>query len=168
MEMLKMFLLLPQPKGNAWFHQLYHSVFSSYLLMKHITSPIMGWLLNFNPKWKDFAMGNFFYWAIIAHRLYFTPQPNRSKTFYAFQSCHHPRAFFWVLEDLKKQILKFFNEPFQREVTLKFLGYRTQEATLGALWQATFLYKSASYQPPGCTQGARLVIPTPVGWPWGA
>ena len=25
-----------------------------------------------------------------------TPQPNRSKTFCAFQSCHHPRAFYWV------------------------------------------------------------------------
>ena len=47
-----------------------HSVFSSYLLTKHISSAIMGWLLSFNPKWKDFAMGNFFYWANIAHRLY--------------------------------------------------------------------------------------------------
>ena len=48
----------------------WHSVFSSYLLTKHISSAIMGWLLSFNPKWKDFAMGNFFYWANIAHRLY--------------------------------------------------------------------------------------------------
>ena len=27
-----------------------HSVFSYYLLIKHITSAIMGWLLNFDPK----------------------------------------------------------------------------------------------------------------------
>ena len=27
-----------------------HSVFSSYLLIKHIPSPIMGWLVNVNPK----------------------------------------------------------------------------------------------------------------------
>ena len=49
---------------------VFHSVFSSYLLTKHISSAIMGWLLIFNPKWKDFAMGNFFYWANIAHWLY--------------------------------------------------------------------------------------------------
>ena len=55
---------------NEWQALITHSVFSSYLLMKHIPSPIMGWLLNFNPKWKDFAVGNFFYWANIAHQLY--------------------------------------------------------------------------------------------------
>ena len=33
----------------------------------------------------------------------------------------------------KKQFLKYSSEPFQREVTLKFLGYRTQDTTLGAL-----------------------------------
>ena len=46
-----------------------HSVFSSYLLIKHISSAILGWLLYFGPKWKDFAIGNFFYRANIAHHL---------------------------------------------------------------------------------------------------
>ena len=36
------------------------SVLSSYLLIKHIASAILGWLLYFDPKLKDLAMGNFF------------------------------------------------------------------------------------------------------------
>ena len=41
--------------------------------------------------------------------------------------------YIWYRRIQKRLILKFSNEPFQREVTLKFLWYRTQEETLGAL-----------------------------------
>ena len=35
-----------------------HSVLSSYLLIKHISSAIMGWLLYFGPKEKDFGIAH--------------------------------------------------------------------------------------------------------------
>ena len=64
-------LLQPRrPWKVAFIPSIAHSVLSSYLLTKHISSAIMGWLLYFGPKLKDLGMGNFFYRANIAHHLY--------------------------------------------------------------------------------------------------
>ena len=47
-----------------------HSVLSSFLLIKHIPSAIMGQFALLGPPKKDFGMDNFFYWANIAHHLF--------------------------------------------------------------------------------------------------
>ena len=47
-----------------------HSVLSSYLLIKHIPSAIMGQFALLGLPKKDFGMDNFFYWANIAHHLF--------------------------------------------------------------------------------------------------
>ena len=47
-----------------------HSVLSSYLLTKHISSAIMGQFALLGLPKKDFGMDNFFYWANIAHHLF--------------------------------------------------------------------------------------------------
>ena len=49
---------------------LFHSVLSSYLLIKHIPSAIMGQFALLGPPKKDFGVDNFFYWANIAHHLF--------------------------------------------------------------------------------------------------
>ena len=47
-----------------------HSVLSSYLLIKHIPSGIMGQFPLLGPPKKDFGVDNFFYWANITHHLF--------------------------------------------------------------------------------------------------
>ena len=79
-----------------------HSVFSSYLLIKHISSPIMGWLLNFNHKWKDFPMGNFFTELIL--RIGFTcPPAMAAKPTLLNKSCSYQK----ILANLLFQLQKF-------------------------------------------------------------